>query len=227
MEIKNVTDSVTEYLRNKIITGEMKAGQRMNETEVASNLNISRPPLREAFRILENEHLLVNVPRKVTYVSHVSIQDLEEVCQAREMVECYAIDLLKAKSIKELPDVDSALELASSLPVPPVDDGEQMFNYIKAFAEYHIELVKSAGNYWALHFYNSIASHIARYQCIYLYIPGSREDSLAEHQEILDLINRGSYSQAKKKIRIHIRNTFKRLKSKILQNSNRQEKSEV
>lgn len=227
MEIKNVTDSVTEYLRIKIITGEIKAGQRINETELASNLNISRPPLREAFRILENEHLLVNVPRKGTYVSHVSIQDLEEVCQAREMVECYAIDLLKAKNIRELPAVGSALELASSLSVPSLENCEQMFSYIKAFAEYHIELVKSAGNYWALRFYNSIASHLARYQCIYLYIPGSREDSLAEHQEILDLINRGSYSQAKKRIRIHITNTFKRLKGKILHNSNGQEKSEV
>jgi len=102
MEIKSVTDSVTQYLRKQIITSELAAGQRLNETNLASHLSISRPPIREAFRILENEHLVVNIPRKATYVSDISIEDLQEVYQAREMLECYAIDLLKDKNISDL-----------------------------------------------------------------------------------------------------------------------------
>jgi len=217
MKINNVTDSVTKYLRNKIITGEIKAGQSLNETALASSLNISRPPLREAFRILENEHLLVNVPRKVTYVRNVSLEDLKNVYQAREMLECYAINLLKAKNIRELSTVDSAFELASSLPVPSTENCEEMLIYFKAFAGYHIELVKSVNNPWVVHFYNSIVSHLARYQCIYLYIPGTRQNSLTEHREVLDLIKRGSFDQARKQMSIHIWNTFEMLKSKILQ----------
>ncbi|OQX53185.1 MAG: hypothetical protein B5M53_07295 [Candidatus Cloacimonas sp. 4484_209] len=178
MKIKSITESVVEYLRLKIITGELVAGQKLNETELASRLNISRPPLREAFRILENEHLVVSVPRKGTYVTDISIEDLEEVYQAREMLECYAIDLLKDKNIRDLPTVTASVESASDLAIPSQDNREEVFSYLKSFVGFHIKLVESAGNSWVTHFYNSISSHLARYQFIYLYIPGSGRRSI-------------------------------------------------
>ncbi|MBW1716676.1 MAG: GntR family transcriptional regulator [Deltaproteobacteria bacterium] len=122
MKIKSITESVTEYLRLQIITGEFAPGQKLNETELASRLNISRPPLREAFRISENEHLVVSVPRKWTYVTDISIEDLEKVYQAREMLEWYAIDFLKYKNIRDLPTVIASVESASDLSIPPQDN---------------------------------------------------------------------------------------------------------
>jgi len=98
MEIKTVTSIATEYLRKQIITGEIAAGQRINETDLAARLKISRPPIREALRILENEHLVINSPRKGTNVTTISIEDLENIYQTREMLECYSIDILKAKT---------------------------------------------------------------------------------------------------------------------------------
>jgi DNA-binding GntR family transcriptional regulator len=217
MEIKSVTDSVTEYLRKQIITGELAADQRLNETDLASRLDISRPPLREAFRILENEHLVVSIPRKGTYVSNLSVEDLQEVYQAREMLECYAIDLLKAKNIRELPNVVGSVEAASDLSIPSQDNREEVFTYLKAFVDFHIKLIESTGNNWVIHFYNSISSHLARYQFIYLYIPGSGRRSIEEHQQILGLIKEGSYKKAKKFMRDHINYTFEFLRNKILQ----------
>lgn len=217
MEIKSVTDSVTEYLRKQIITGELAAGQRLNETDLASRLDISRPPLREAFRILENEHLVVSIPRKGTHVSDISVKDLKEVYQAREMLECYAIDLLKAKNIRDLPNVTASVESASDLSIPSQDNREEVFTYLKAFVDFHTKLVESTGNNWVIHFYNSISSHLARYQFIYLYIPGSGRRSIEEHQQILGLIKEGSYKKAKKFMRDHISYTFEFLRNKILQ----------
>ncbi len=217
MEIKSITDSVAEYLRNQIITGDLAAGQRLNETDLASRLDISRPPIREAFRILENEHLVVNIPRKATYVSNISIEDLKEVYQTREMLECYAIDLLKAKNIRDLPNVTASVESASDLSIPSQDNREEVFTYLKDFVDFHIKLIESTGNNWVIHFYNSISSHLARYQFIYLYIPGSGRRSIEEHQQILGLIKEGSYEKAKKFMREHINYTFEFLRNKILQ----------
>jgi len=217
MEIKSVTDSVTEYLRKQIITGDLAADQRLNETDLASRLDISRPPLREAFRILENEHLVVSIPRKGTYVSNLSVEDLQEVYQAREMLECYAIDLLKAKNIRDLPNVIASVEAASDLSIPSQDNREEVFTYLKAFVDFHIKLIESTGNNWVVHFYNSISSHLARYQFIYLYIPGSGRRSIEEHQQILGLIKEGFYKKAKKFMREHIGYTFEFLRNKILQ----------
>jgi DNA-binding GntR family transcriptional regulator len=218
MEIKSITKSVVEYLRLKIITGELAAGQKLNETELASRLNISRPPLREALRILENEYLVVNIPRKVTYVRDLSIQDLQDVYKAREMLECYAIDLLKAKKIRELPDVVASVEATASLSIPSQDNREEVFIYLKQFSDFHRKLVESAGNSWIAHFYNSISSHLARYQFIYLYIPGTGRRSIEEHQQIVDFIKMGNYKEAKTFMGEHIDYTFGFLKEKIVSN---------
>lgn len=225
MEIKSITESVVEYLRLQIITGELAAGQRINETELASYLNISRPPLREAFRILENEYLVVNIPRKATYISDISIEDLKEVYQAREMLECYAINFLKDRNIRDLPNVTASVESASDLSTPSQDNREEVFTYLKAFVDFHIKLIESTGNHWVIHFYNSISSHLARYQFIYLYIPGSGRRSIEEHNQILDFIKTGNYEKAKKFMREHINYTFEFLKNKIWNSEMREEKS--
>ncbi len=85
------------------ITGELKPGQKLNECGLSEELGISRPPLRETFRILEKDQLVVAIPRKGTYVTELSIRDFEEVCQIREMVECYVVDLLKISNVRGLP----------------------------------------------------------------------------------------------------------------------------
>ena len=115
VEIKSVSGTVVDYLRTQIITGKMSANQRINENDLATSLGVSRPPIREAFRILENEHLLVSVPRKGTYVTDVSIADLTELFQTREMIEIYSIDLLKAIESPDLSEVETAVEEALNL----------------------------------------------------------------------------------------------------------------
>jgi DNA-binding GntR family transcriptional regulator len=217
MEIMTVTNSVAEYLRRQIITGELAANQRINETDLAADLKISRPPIREALRILENEHLVINVPRKGTNVTKISIEDLRDIYQAREMLECYAIDILKTKNLRISPTVIAAVESSSRLSIPSQNDKEAVFNYLKAFVDFHIKLIGSAGNNWVIHFYNSISSHLARYQFIYLYIPGSGRRSIEEHNQIIEFITNGNYEEAKTFMREHINYTFEFLRKKILE----------
>jgi len=223
MEIKTVTSIATEILRKQIITGEIAAGQRINETDLAARLKISRPPIREALRILENEHLVINSPRKGTNVTTISIEDLENIYQTREMLECYSIDILKAKNIKTLPSVIASVEAASRLSPPSQDNNEEIFSYLEAFVDFHIKLIDSTGNNWVIHFYNSISSHLARYQFIYLYIPTSGRRSIEEHNQILDFIKNGEYSKAKKFMKEHINYTFDFLKKKILDRNQREQ----
>jgi len=215
MNPKSVKESVTEYIRNKIITGEFTAGQMINETTLASHLNISRPPIREALRTLENEHLVVNVPRKGTYVSELSIEDLREIYQAREMVECYAIELIKGKNIRDLPGVASSLETFSRLPMPDSDNMEQRLNYLRAAYDFHVKLVEYSGNKLLTYWNNSICSHLNRYQFIYFYIPNSKQCSGEDHQKILDLITMGAYEKARELLVEHVHYTLECLQDRI------------
>jgi DNA-binding GntR family transcriptional regulator len=215
MEIKSVSDTVIQYLRSQIITGKFKANQKINENDLAASLGVSRPPIREAFRTLENDHLIVSIPRKGTYVADISIEDLLGLCQIREMVELYTIDLLKAKNIKELPQASVAVEEGARLSPPSVGNPDEMLHYQDVFTSFHRKLIEAVDNYRIIRFYRAISLNLTRYQIIYLfYIPGSVRQSLQDHRDILDFIKKGEYGKAKKCLLNHINYTSKVLQGK-------------
>ncbi|TET91689.1 MAG: GntR family transcriptional regulator [Desulfobacteraceae bacterium] len=215
LSVKGVTESVAQNLRIHIIEGELAPGQKLNEIELAERLGISRPPLREAFRILENAHLIVSIPRKGCYVTEVSIEDCREIYQAREMIECFSVELLQTKGIRDLPEVASALEVTADLPMPTSSDAYEKFDYLKAIADFHISLVESAGNSRLVHCFNAIFSSLARYQSMYTFIPGLMNKSQETHEQILHLIKNGDYGQAKEILRSHIRGFLTLMEDKI------------
>jgi DNA-binding GntR family transcriptional regulator len=131
IEPLSVTDSIVDYLRSKIIMGELEPGQKLTESQLSSDLGISRPPIRESFRILEHERAIVSIPRKGVYVNKLTSQDCQEVYKVREMLECCAIDLLKEKNISDLPEIFSIQKLADGLSIPPKDDIAQRLRYHK------------------------------------------------------------------------------------------------
>jgi DNA-binding GntR family transcriptional regulator len=217
MEILNVTGSVLQVLRNKIITGELKSGQKLNESTVSSSLGISRPPLREVFRMLEKDHMVINIPRKGTYVAELSIKDFEELSQVREMMECYAIDLLKTSNIRNLPKVTVALNKALSLPMSNNSvDPEELLNRIKVILDFHTSLVESTGNSRLAYNYHSISLNLARYQFLYFYTSGAAQHSLDDHAKTLEFIRDGNFDQAKEELRKHIHYTVELVKDRIL-----------
>ena len=217
MKILSVKESVVEHLRTQIIIGELVPGQKLNELELSSSLGISRPPLREAFRVLENEHLVVSTPRKGVSVSELSIEGLREVFQARVMIECWAIDLLKAGNIRDLPHVESALAFSSTLSIPSYakNSKEEMLRYLEDVVAYHRKLVDATNNRWLIHFYSSIHANLARYQFVYTHIPGQSYDYKKRHKEILSLIKKGDYEKAKKHLRSHINSVVDILENNI------------
>ena len=216
MEILSVTESTLHFLRRRIITGELKPGQKLNESSLSEELGISRPPLRETFRILEKDHLMVTIPRRGTHVTELSISDFEEICQIREMIECFTIDLIKASGIRNLPKVTAALNkgLTLSLPFKTADSGE-LLNGIKLLLDFHDTLIESSGNSRMAYIYNSMSYNLARYQFIYFQIEGAVQHSLDDHKEILQLIRNGNYDQAKEKLRKHINYAGELVKSKV------------
>ncbi len=215
MEILGVTKSAVEYLREKIITGELRPGQKLNEAELSSTLGISRPPLREAFRTLDELQLVVSIPRKGCVVAEISVEAFTDLYQAREMIECYAIDLLKEKGVTELPRAEAALKATHHLSLPPAEDQRKKLDYLNAFAEFHYRLVESAGNRQLAYFYKTIGFSLARYQFMYVYIPGLTRDSRADHTKLLDLIRKSRYPEAKEFLRNHIHSFVGLVKSKM------------
>ena len=92
-EYKPLRDVVFENLREAIVEGRLKPGQRLMEVQLAEQLGVSRTPVREAIRKLELEGLVVMLPRKGAYVANMSLKDLIDVLEIRASLEGLAASL--------------------------------------------------------------------------------------------------------------------------------------
>ena len=86
-------DVVFNTLREAILKGELKPGERLMELQLASKLGVSRTPIREAIRMLEQEGLAVTVPRRGAEVARMTEKDMEDVLQIRAALDELAVQL--------------------------------------------------------------------------------------------------------------------------------------
>ena len=93
----SISDSITIFLREAILSGRMKPGQKINEMEIAGKLNVSRSPLREALRTVAREALVTISPYRGAIVAEISLRELKEIFEVREMIELFAVDLIENK----------------------------------------------------------------------------------------------------------------------------------
>ena len=84
-------DVVFNTLRQAILKGELKPGERLMEIQLANRLGVSRTPVREAIRKLELEGLVLMIPRKGAIVAEITIKDLEDVLEVRGVLEILAV----------------------------------------------------------------------------------------------------------------------------------------
>ena len=93
IQSKSMVDHTVHYLEEMIIKGKLRPGQRIKEHEVASQLGISRPPVREAFKILEAEDLIKREPRRGVFVSEITSNDIWEVYTLKIALYSLAVNL--------------------------------------------------------------------------------------------------------------------------------------
>ena len=104
-------EGVYRVLRTAILDGSIPPGGQLRERDIATDLGISRSPLREALTRLEEEGLIVKFPFRGAFVVEVSAQDVAEIASIRLLVEPYAGELaLEALRGPERPTLARAVE---------------------------------------------------------------------------------------------------------------------
>jgi DNA-binding GntR family transcriptional regulator len=208
MPIIGVVGYLVQYLRDEIIMGGLSPGEKINEIHVSQGLNVSRPPLREALRKLENEQFIVSAPRRGSYVAGISHEDLKEIYGIREMIECEAIDLLKEKKLTKLPEIEAISDRISRSNVPSLEDAPKKFlDYIKERLDFHVRLVEAGGNRRLFEIYQGIRFNLLRYHFFSKSkrLIDSPNKSEKEHAQILKFISDRKYGKAKISLKAHIR----------------------
>lgn len=211
MNYNGVTQSAVLWLREQIITGGLPAGSKINETAIAETIGISRPPLREALRRLESEYLVFSKPRKGSFVTAMSVEDCSQIYRVREILECTAMDLAIPRGPDIIALIWKALRVAEEKDCTFVSGARQMMECFNSMSAFHRELINCSGNAWVKQCYNGLYSSLARYQVMYLYIPGSRNASQEDHYSIMSCLENGELEKAKTKMIDHLSITKNRI----------------
>ncbi|MFQ5834526.1 MAG: GntR family transcriptional regulator [bacterium] len=194
-----MSEKIADVLRENIISGNIKSGEKLNESQLSDALNISRPPIREAFRILSTEGLIILVPRKGAFVSKLSIREVKEIYEMKSMMESFATRLaIPIIGEKEISEIDSILDLMEG------KIKENNFKEIQRLnIEFHRKIIEMSQNQKLIYFYESIILPIRRYQRLGLSAPSSWEMSLVEHRNIVKAIRSKNIELAERLTREH------------------------
>ena len=98
-EKHSLSEMAVLYIKNKILSGELKSGDKLVESNISADLSISRPPVREALRELSVQGMTVFSPRKGNFVLDMSSEELLEIFDIRISLEIKVLELLMRKKL--------------------------------------------------------------------------------------------------------------------------------
>ncbi|HUM14313.1 MAG TPA: GntR family transcriptional regulator [Candidatus Nitrosotalea sp.] len=195
-----IRERVVDALRDAIIAGRLKPGERIRERELVGLLGVSRSPLREAIRILETEGLITSVAYRGARVSDLSAADLRDMLDVRIMLESFAARL----AIERLDDaaLQAMEEQVSRARAAGVQvDLEANFELGLGF---HDMLVAASGNRKVVQIHESLKRHQRRYQHFAFTRVGRDLRALEEHADIVGALRRRDLAAVEQGLRSHL-----------------------
>jgi DNA-binding GntR family transcriptional regulator len=194
-------------LRAMILSGDLRPGERVVENRLTTELGVSRPPLREAMRVLEQQGLLVQIPRKGAIVTPLTAHDIYEIVTLREEVEQLAVRLgVPVRSQERLERLRQAfrdLEEAAA--------SSESANVTERSFDFHLAVVGLAGHRRLEELYRSLSLQLqlcmAMNRKVRSSIETMREDA-QRHRPLLDLVEAGDLEGMLHRIKHHGQRTF-------------------
>lgn len=204
-------DVVFNTLRQGILKGQLKPGERLMEIHLANQLGVSRTPIREAIRMLELEGLVIMLPRKGAQVANISKQDLRDVLELRKALDTLAISLACERIT---PDVLAKLK-AKSVEFDEIIKSKNFSKIAEADVEFHDIIHEASGNKRLQVMVNNLAERIYRYRLEYIKEIDDYSQLAAEHKEMVRCIEMGDQESAVNIIELHIDNQEKSIMTQL------------
>lgn len=197
-------------IREAIASGELRPGDQIVEATMAAKIGVSRSPVREALRELEQHGLLVSIPNRGTFVAEMTPEDVEEIIQLRGALEGLAArlaaDRMGRRDQRALEDIVERMERLSLISRPSV---EELSAFVEADGEFHSALVRFSGHRRVHRLWNELDPFIWLLS-VSLFHQRNEWQALdrpaiaREHRELLDMLVEGDPEQAQQAVWQHI-----------------------
>ena len=195
-------DVVFNTLRQAILRGELKPGERLMEIQLANKLGVSRTPIREAIRKLELEGLVLMIPRKGAEVAEITEKNLRDVlevrCALEELAVQLACDRMDEGGIKAMKEASA--QFCNTL------DSDDITRIAQADVAFHDIIYAATDNRRLIQLLNNLREQMYRYRIEYLKKKECYPQLLEEHQTIIDSIESRDKGRATQITGQHIKN---------------------
>ena len=201
IERKSIQTLVYEELKRNIMSMKLEPGQTMSTQEIATKLNVSRTPVREAFLRLQSEGLVEMIPQRETMVSKISLKRVEQEKFIRECLEMGVIRKFMDKSGCEVEE-----NMAELIQLQKKCGEEKDFvGFLEADDQFHKVLFDVTGQEMAWETIASRNGHYNRLRILYVQRDTAMQESIEQHHKIATLLESGSREEAARALSSHVR----------------------
>lgn len=208
-------DVVFNTLREAILKGELLPGERLMEIQLAKKLGVSRTPIREAIRMLEQEGLAVTSPRKGAEVAGMTLKDMENVLEIRdaldELAARVACEKMNEEQLERLRIARD--EFMESMQRQDVEVKE----IAQADVKFHDVIYEATDNGKLVTLLSNIREQMYRYRVEYLKDEYNYPELVKEHAEIVKAIEERDQEKVTKAMHTHVEHQAIAMKS-VIQN---------
>lgn len=198
---KTRTQLVVETIREKILSGEFKAGESLRQAALATELNVSRIPVREALLQLEGEGLVVFEPHKGATVTELNAKHVDELFELRAMLEgrllAASLPLLTSEKLDEAAETLAKLDKALG-----TENAANKWSELNS--SYHNCLYSAANHPQTQDLVNTLNKNADRYIRMHLLWAGGISKAGPEHNQLLAFCKTGDIDQAVAVLKHHI-----------------------
>ena len=211
-EDRGLSNWVTTSLRESILNGYFEPGEKLDQDQIATELNVSRTPIREALKVLASEGFVDILSYRGAYIPRFSRKDVQDVYEVRSVIEFelvrLAVPLISEEGVKHLEDI---LKQDSEAFQTGADR-----NHYKSDWEFHNTIASYCNNKILKEILDNLNNRIIRVRSFALHQPGTHlHKSNNEHLEILEAIRARNAGKAAQLMRKHLRNSAERIESFI------------
>ena len=205
----SLADQVFDHLENDILSGKYQRGEILTESKLSAELGVSRTPIREALRRLEQEHI-IEESGKGSVVIGINEKDLEDIFMIRKSLECQVAALAaKNRTEEQLKQLREALEFQEFYLNKKDPDQIKLMD-----SRFHETLYKLSG---ITAFYDTLVplhKKIQKYRRASVTNSSRAEASVAEHRKIYEAIESQNTALAAKYASEHVENAYKHIMRK-------------
>ncbi len=199
-EPKLLSEDIAESIKAAIIKGKFKPGEKISEGELAESMGISRTPLREAFRKLENEGFIEIIPRKGAVVTEIDAQEVYDLYEIKSTLEGLAARLaavnMQDKDLEKLEKVNEELKV--------LIDQNDLEAFYRAHTRFHEGFVKLSGNRKLNQIISNLNDHFKRFGIVSLTLPGQYESAIKQHEEIIQAFRKGNEKLVEERVKNNV-----------------------